>query len=105
MRLSDGFGTYFKASDFADGARTFTIDHIANEEVGEDKELKQVVHFKEDGAKRLVLNKTNAERIDDIHKCDMEDLGGKQIELYKTQTDMGGRQVDCTRVREAPAPF
>jgi hypothetical protein len=49
--------------------------------------------------KGLVLNKVNFDTIADILGADTDDWSGGEIELYPDKTHMGGKQVDCVRVR------
>jgi hypothetical protein len=49
---------YMAAADLDGGPRTFTISHVTEELIGQDREEKLVVHF-DDFDKGLVLNQTN----------------------------------------------
>jgi hypothetical protein len=94
-----------KASDLSTGDKTATISHVAMEKLGDD--TKPVVYF-HNTEKRLVLNKTNARTIADIHGPDTDAWAGKQITLGHAWTDYSGKQVECIRVRpqivtQAPA--
>src|SRR5262245_36696128 len=68
---------------------------------------KTVVSFR--GLKKtLPLNLTNWNSIADICGDDTDDWPGHQIELYPTTTEMGGKTVDCIRVRppsQRPLPI
>ena len=48
--------------------------------------------------KTLVLNKTNATAIAGVHGDNTEAWKGKDICIYPTKTDFGGKLVDCIRV-------
>ena len=57
-----------------------------------------VVTFK--GRKKsLVMNRTNYDAVADLHGEETNDWPGKTIELYPTRTSMGGKTMDCIRVR------
>jgi hypothetical protein len=82
---------FLKAADIGDGERKFVISRIAYEEVGEDREMKHVVYF--NGEKRgLVLNKTNATRIEFIAGSDdSNDWTGLEVTLYTEVVSFGGK--------------
>jgi hypothetical protein len=55
--------------------------------------------------KELVLNATNFDSIIDITgEGDTEAWAGKKVELYPTTTHLGGKTVDCIRVRAPGQP-
>jgi hypothetical protein len=94
---------YLKASDLGDKAPVVTIDRIAVEPVGQNKEMKPVIYFhgKEKG---MVLNKTNSRKIAELTGSkDTDDWSGCQIRLYATETEFAGEMVDCIRVKAAGA--
>ena len=71
------------------------------EEVGDDN--KPVVYFAGIDA-GLVLNKTNSNTIVDLYGAETTAWVGKKIALFPTQTEFGGKAVECIRVRiKAPA--
>ena len=49
--------------------------------------------------KPLALNKTNGAIIAGMYGVNTNDWKGKRITLYATTTSMGGKTVDCIRVR------
>lgn len=59
---------------------------------------KPVVWFK-GWPKPLALNKTNGALIAGIYGNDMANWIGKRITIYPTTTSMGGKTVECVRVR------
>lgn len=65
---------------------------------GGAKTKKPVVHFngKEKG---LALNATNAKTIATLYGNYTEKWVGQQITLYPATTNMGGKTVECIRVR------
>jgi hypothetical protein len=68
-------------------------------EVGEEKVTKGVLFF-EEFTRGFVLNRTNLKRIIDLHGKETDEWMGKQITLYPSETEFGGRTVDCIRVRK-----
>ena len=64
------------------------------------KKVKSILSFV-GTEKELVLNETNWDSIAAITgEYDAENWPGKKIELYPTKTPMGGKNVDCIRIRE-----
>lgn len=59
---------------------------------------KPVVHF-EGKDKGMVCNKTNGRAIAGMYGVDTSHWIGKRIAVYVTQTEVGGKTVDCLRVR------
>ncbi len=97
MRVSEIFHSNFlKADDLQNRRVPVTIESVAMEEVAGDN--KPVVYFQ--GKDRpLVLNKTNAQVIEEIAKTDqMDDWAGTKIVLYPTRVDFQGRRVPAIRV-------
>jgi len=109
IRQYQGSKKYLKHLDLKDSSLTVTIREVAEEEVGQgnDTEPKAVLYFsgKEKG---FVLNSTNIDSIADVHGDETAGWLGRQIELYPTKCQFGGKTVDCIRVRipqgSAPAP-
>jgi N-acetylmuramoyl-L-alanine amidase len=94
---------YICAADLRGKDVTLTIAKVAKEELvrrGGSVEVKPVVTF-EKAQKRLVLARTNAETIAEIHGPDTSMWTGKQVTLYPTTTKMGPKTVDCIRIRGA----
>jgi hypothetical protein len=90
---------WLKAADLKSSGAVVTIDHLAMEEIGEDKKTKPALYF-QDRKKALVLNATNDEEIGKILGTDDDKRWhGKRICLYPTTTRFGGKTVDCIRVR------
>ena len=94
-------GKYIKASDLQGRDWPLTISGVQQEDVSgqnDAAEMKWVVYF-QGGQKGLVLNVTNATTIADQHGDETNTWAGRQITLFPTQTDFGGKQVPCIRVR------
>ncbi len=98
-RLGDYLGSkYLKARD-CDPPILLTITSGPVEKIGPDKEEKVVLHFAEIN-KGLVLNNVNGDTVEDITGTDDTDqMEGHKIVCFKTETDFGGRRIDCIRVR------
>ena len=90
--------TYVKHADLNGSEFTVTIERLAIEEVGMDKERKPVLIFK-DAQKRLICNRTNYESIADVYGEETDLWPGKQITLYGDRASFGGKIVDCVRVK------
>lgn len=71
--------------------------------VGGAKKPGIVVHFKE-SPKKLVLNKTNASTIADMHGTEAEKWVGKRVTLFPTTCKCKGKTVDCIRIRDSIPP-
>jgi hypothetical protein len=90
-------GQFLKAGDF-DGPQVLTMRKVYNERIGQDKTEKPVLYF-QDLDQGLVLNATNGKTIAELYGWETREWDGKTIEVYPTQTDFGGKTVDCLRVR------
>ena len=103
MKISKTFsGNYLSAADL-DQAVIVTIEVVVFELVGAEKEELPVVHFI--GAEKgMCLNKTNANTIAEFLGDEADTWAGKQIEIFPTTTDFGGKVVPCLRVRQPVAP-
>jgi hypothetical protein len=96
---------YLKCSDLNGRPCTVEIDHGAYETLkGTDgKETQKMVLYCKNAKKAFPLNATNYDSITAIvGNDDTESWPGHKIELYPDKTRMGGKLVDCVRVR-APA--
>lgn len=102
--INDAFpSNYLKASDLKGAEPVVTIDHVAFEPVGRQREMKAVLYFagKDKG---LVLNKTNATKITQITGSpETDDWAGMRIKLYPTETEFAGESVECIRIKAAPS--
>jgi len=103
--INDAFpSNYLKASDLGGREVVVTIDRVAFEAVGRDREMKAVVYF-QGKQKGIVLNKTNAKKIIEISGSALtEEWPGTQVKIYPTETEFGGETVDCIRVKPVGKP-
>ncbi len=101
--VNDAFpSNYLKASDIKGGEPVVTIDHVAFEAVGRQREMKAVLYF-QGKEKGVVLNKTNATKITQLTGSpETDDWIGMRIRLYVTETEFGGETVECIRIKAAP---
>src|SRR5215813_15153884 len=93
---------YLKADDLKGKAWVATIEsapYVTLKGLDGNETKKIVLHFK-NAQKTLPLNATNFDAVCDATGFpDTEDWPGQRIELYPTQTTMGGKTVDCIRIR------
>jgi hypothetical protein len=106
MKRSEVFPSkYIRPEDLNGRAVIVTIERAPLEllKTPDGKQQNKIVLYFVGRQKALPVNVTNFDTISDIcAEDDTERWAGHQIELYPTTTTMGGRVVDCIRVR-APA--
>jgi len=93
---------YLKAADLKGKARIVTIESARYETLKglDGKETQKIVLYFENVPKSLPLNATNFDAVCDATGFpDTEDWPGQLIELYPTKTTMGGKTMDCIRIR------
>jgi hypothetical protein len=103
MRKDDVFPSkYLKAADLNGRPIVLVIESAPLEELKNPEgktQSKTVLYFR--GAKKaLPLNITNWDSAAEICGPDTEDWPGSRVELYPDKTKMGGKTVDCIRIRE-----
>ena len=102
-------GSLLKAADLIRGDGTpvqvsVTIDDVSMETLEGDSKPKLRLAFR-DKDKALILNKTNAGRIAEMHGAETDGWFGKTIKLYPDKTEFQGKIVDCIRVKlDTPEP-
>jgi len=99
---------FLRTSDLKGKEITVTIDRVEAEEFEQDgvKRPKPVVHFRNNGLKPLVLNKTNSTRIATaLGNKDTDAWMGKQVRLYPDMEEFKGQVHEVVRVRRAPKPI
>jgi hypothetical protein len=94
-------GKYLKASDLKGKARVVEIDHAPFETLKntQGEEQQKIVLYFVGNKKAMPLNVTNFDTVADICGDDTDFWPGQKIELYPTTTQMGGKTVDCVRIR------
>ena len=98
-----GANQNLKAEDLAGRAHKVQIDNIEIAKFkGQNGEEQKLVVKLVGKKKGLVLNKTNSMVISKYYGKDFTQWRGKEIEIFPTETDFGGKLVDCIRVRVEP---
>jgi hypothetical protein len=96
-RSADAFPSkYLKSADVKAKPIVATISHVGQEVVGQDKELKWVIHFED--AKPLVCNRTNFETIE-ADFGDSDDWPSHKVKIYCAPTSFQGKRTDGIRVQ------
>ena len=96
MNINEAFPSEFlKAGDLNGKPYTLTMSHVTMDKIGD--ETKPVVHFSNAKAS-LVLNKTNAQSIVDMHGPETDDWTGRDIVVVPAMTDFQGKRVACIRI-------
>jgi hypothetical protein len=114
MKMHEMFpSNYSKKEEFLT-PRVCIIAGVGQEELkdGDTTETKNILHFKGDGIKPLVLNKINALTIAELYGDDSDNWNGKPIEVYADHSIMmAGKKVGGIRLRapsrngyQPPAP-
>ncbi len=94
---------FLKAADLKGRTVKVKIKKVEVEEIGQDKDQKAVAYF--DGVERgLVLNKTNAFAIAEIHGDPTDGWTGKEIEIFSMMVPYQGQNVAAIRVRAVAEP-
>ena len=103
MKRDDVFPSkYLKATDLKGKTCVATIESAPYETLKglDGKETKKIVLYFKNAEKALPLNTTNFDAVcDATGRPDTDDWPGQRIELYPTKTPMGGKLVDCIRIR------
>ncbi|CAN5838493.1 hypothetical protein BH24ACI5_BH24ACI5_24930 [soil metagenome] len=86
---------FYQAADL-DVAVTRTIREVKVEPIGDNQEIKLVASFEEPGSKRLILNATRAEAVEEIAgTSDADKWSGVAIMLTKGSTRFQGKKTAC----------
>jgi hypothetical protein len=93
---------YLKAADLNGRPLTLTIKSAPLEVLnGADgrQDQKMVLYFSET-PKKMPLNRVNWDAVVDVTgEVDSDNWAGHKIEVFPTTTQMGGKTVDCIRIR------
>jgi hypothetical protein len=101
MTINDAYPSkYLKAGDLPEeGSQLVTIEKIALEELGRDRDTKPVIYF-EELDRGMVCNKTNARAIARVTGSeDFDDWIGRKIALYRAEVEFQGEMVEAIRVK------
>jgi hypothetical protein len=106
MKYDDLFPSRFiKASDLSGKPLDVVIKSLKIESMKDmnggnvDKPVLSFVNQ----TKSMVLNKTNAGLLVELHGNESDNWPGKRIQLYPTKASLGGRSVDAVRIRSTNA--
>src|SRR5262249_27273819 len=102
MKRDDVFPSkYLKAADLSGKPVVVTIERAVLETLKspEGRAQDKIVLYLKSTKKSFPLNLTTWDAVADIAGDDTDDWSGHRIELYTTTTQMGGKVVDCIRVR------
>lgn len=94
--------------DVGEDGRIVTVQSVDQQNVAPEnqpKEMKWVMHFEEEWAKPLVLNRTNTELAAKVLKSDdTDDWAGKQLVAYQDPSiNYGGKVIGGIRLRSVKA--
>jgi len=100
--------TFMFAFDLEGKEWVVTIDRVEAGELtsqGGRKTKKPIVYFR--GAKKpLAFNTTNCQSVVSLYGSnDTSTWIGKKITIYPTVTQMGGKEVDCIRIKPIKHPI
>ena len=102
MKTNDVFPSkYLKAEDdaFESGDMTATIKDVIKEQLGQGKDEKPVMYFRE-FTKGLVVNKTNWATCEKLFTSDdSDDWIGQKVSMFITEVDSFGDVVKAIRIR------
>ncbi len=91
---------YVAAGDLSGREVPVDIARISSESMSEG-ESRPVLYFA-GMQKGMVLNRTNAKRIEAVHGSETNNWIGARIVLYPSETEFRGDTVPCIRVRVEP---
>lgn len=111
-----GDSNWLKCDDLNNKEHKVAISGIDVKEVEQDDKKVNKLELSFTGREKgLLLNKTNAKVVAKAYGDDYTTWKGKEIIMYPTVTDFGGKTVDCIRLRvplemaepgiEGEAPF
>ena len=109
MIRKDAFpSNYISSDDVKAGDITATISHVIKEEVKSDRgsTKENVVHFRGEDPKPLILNGTNWDTIEKLSgQADSDNWGGVRITMFYDPTVKFGKETTGgVRIRETAAP-
>ncbi len=102
MDIENAFPSkYLKAANLGGKTVRLKMTNVVMEKLGDD--TRPVVHFSGTD-KTLVLNKTNANVINEVYGRETDEWIGKDIDVYPTRVEYQGKMVDAMRVRIPAQP-
>ena len=101
MKFGDMFqSNYFRLDDFDSAGRAFTITRVFQDELGENRERKNIVAFSE-CEQKLVLSKGRGMSLVELFGDESDNWVGKRITVYRGKAKSGKGTVDALCIREA----
>jgi hypothetical protein len=98
MRTKDLFpAKYLQAADAKAKQIVTTISHMAQEIIGQGQDQKKKPVLYLENQKPMVLNRTNAEALEEAFG-DSDDWPGHKIKIYCVKTQYAGKTVDGLRI-------
>ncbi|MET4238554.1 hypothetical protein AB7Z32_23950 [Bradyrhizobium sp. 482_C4_N1_1] len=97
MNINEAFPSkYLSAADLQGRPATVRMGEVNSEVL--DRETKLILSL-QGKKKQMVLNKTNAMAIAELHGAETNDWYDKVIEIYATEVEFQGKMTDAIRVR------
>jgi hypothetical protein len=97
MNINEAFPSkYLSAADLQGRPATVRMGEVNREVLDREEKLILSLQGKK---KQMVLNKTNAMAIAELHGAETNDWYDKVIEIYATEVEFQGRMTDAIRVR------
>jgi hypothetical protein len=100
MSIFDKYPSKFLKTTDIEAGEVVTIKDVKVEEVGQDREEKPTISFREH-AKRAVLNKTNATTLAKDFGDDETKWGGKKVILTSEKVRFAGKITDSVMMTPA----
>jgi hypothetical protein len=97
-RFYEDKSRYLNASQLMGSELDVVIDHVEVEEVGQDREEKLVLYFK-NRPKGLPLNVTNYKTLASARGTETGDWVGVKVTLFQAKVEFDGKEVDAVRMR------
>jgi hypothetical protein len=98
MRTKDLFpAKYLQSADAKAKQIVTTISHMAQEIIGQGQDQKKKPVLYLENQKPMVLNRTNAEALEEAFG-DSDDWPGHKIKIYCVKTQYAGKTVDGLRI-------
>jgi hypothetical protein len=97
--------SYIRVADLNGEERIVTIDRVTSASFENDgkHQNKPVIHFRDDGVKPLVCNKTNFTTCAMLAGEDSDMWAGKKICLYPGMVDFKGKVQEVVRIKRVTA--
>lgn len=89
---------HLEAADIGGEEVVVTIKTFDWHPVGEDRVIKGILYFQEFD-RGMVINKTNRVTLQHLFGEFLDELVGKRMTLYASETQFGGKVVPCLRIR------